>query len=367
MIQRAQVTFKSQSQADRFPALWRRPDGTLLLLYNEIVGKTRFDWDRQCHVIMASDDDGRSWREVDRINQRTRDQEQASVCDFYRFSKLNDGRLILNGPVRYPGRGGCGQQGPAWLESHDDGKTWSDLIELHVDPPGSVNGMYRPRQLPDGTLGAPGILFGEADGKKNSPRHELICKQTFCVSEDGGRHWTVRSTLYDGQYFPFCLGENDFAIDDAGCLRLFTREDLGYGSGIEFISDDLGYTWTARPQRFMGHHIAVDRLPGGRGLMAVYRVCHYRAPAAVGAWWDDGSTFGQHCHIDQIAWIGRYGADVSQWVASEDGKFLVAYAIAPQAKYNQDVLVYVARFGLDDFRSVATTEAVIDPRGNSKA
>jgi hypothetical protein len=37
-----QVTQPGGQHIDRFPALWRRKDGSLLLIYQEIIGKNRF-------------------------------------------------------------------------------------------------------------------------------------------------------------------------------------------------------------------------------------------------------------------------------------------------------------------------------------
>ena len=52
-----QVTQPSGEHIDRFPALWRRKDGSLLLIYQEITGKNRFQGEG-CHVLMASTDEG---------------------------------------------------------------------------------------------------------------------------------------------------------------------------------------------------------------------------------------------------------------------------------------------------------------------
>ena len=53
-----QVTEGDDEHIDRFPALWRRQDGSLLLVYQEISGRNRFKGSG-CHVLLASGDEGR--------------------------------------------------------------------------------------------------------------------------------------------------------------------------------------------------------------------------------------------------------------------------------------------------------------------
>jgi len=173
----------------------------------------------------------------------------------------------------------------------------------------------------------------------------------FLLSHDQGRSWTTRSTLYEGTFFPYYLCEPSWAITPEGHYRVFTREDLGWGPGVEFTSTDEGLTWATRPQRFMGHHVFADMLPDGRGLLAVFRGCHgchYIHMPAVGAWWDDGSAWGRFLHLDNLSTGARYHADMSQWVALADGSVMVAYSLPPRR--DCEVRVHVARFTLEQFR-----------------
>ena len=71
-----QVTQPGGEHIDRFPALWRRKDGSLLLIYQEITGKNRFQGEG-CHVLMASADEGRTWREERRALRWTKGVENA--------------------------------------------------------------------------------------------------------------------------------------------------------------------------------------------------------------------------------------------------------------------------------------------------
>jgi len=73
-----QVTSGDDEHVDRFPALWRR-DGSLLLIYQFISGRNRFKGSG-CHVLLASTDEGQTWREEQRAFPWSRDEEDASAA-----------------------------------------------------------------------------------------------------------------------------------------------------------------------------------------------------------------------------------------------------------------------------------------------
>jgi hypothetical protein len=169
----------------------------------------------------------------------------------------------------------------------------------------------------------------------------------FMVSKDEGKTWQTRSVLYEGRTFPYQLCEPSWIISSGGHFRVFTREDLGFGPGVEFLSKDQGKTWESSPMRFMGHHIFADFLPDGKGVLASFRVAHYIHMPAVGMWWDDGSKWGKFLHLDNIFTNERYHADVSQWIDLGHGTYMVAYSLPPRP--GSEVRVKVARFRLDQF------------------
>lgn len=78
-MQIVQVTSGDDEHVDRFPALWRRGDGSLLLSFQEISGRNRFKGSG-CHVMLASADEGRTWREEQRVFPWSRDEENASAA-----------------------------------------------------------------------------------------------------------------------------------------------------------------------------------------------------------------------------------------------------------------------------------------------
>lgn len=347
-----QVTEGDDEHIDRFPALWRRQDGSLLLVYQEISGRNRFKGSG-CHVFLASSDEGRTWREERRAFPWTQGEENASAGhatspgDYCRFTALPDGRLVY-----------CGQApgGGVLVVSRDefrDGPNEWEIIRPTYGAPRSERCLYHLRVLPGGAWAASGTWQerfdhtrdAQQDWRRGLNRGGL----EFLLCRDEGRTWTTRSTLYDGTFFPYQLCEPSWAIMPDGRYRVFTREDLGFGPGVEFTSEDQGLTWQAAPMRFMGHHIFADTLPDGQGLLACYRACHYIHMPAVGAWWDDGSTWGRFLHLDNTNTGGRYHADMSQWVAMPDGAFLVAYSLPPER--GMEVRVRVARFPLDAFQA----------------
>ena len=358
-MERTEITFGEELRADRFAALWRRDDGSLLLMYQEMAGgeiPVRFKGETSCHVMLASTDEGRTWREEKRVfpwrrgrpgepsaSENASAGRAASPGDFCRLTRLPDGRALMNGQA--PGGGFFAISRDDFRDEQD---RWEIIRPRHDQP---ITQMHHLRILPDGTWAMVGTWEEGTEGFQDERRHRKRARLVFLVSSDEGRTWTARSTLYDGKFFPFLLCEPSWVIGPEGHFRVFTREDMGYGPGVEFTSRDDGRTWQGKPMKFMGHHIYCENLPGGRGVLAVFRVCHYRSMPAVGAWWDDGSRWGRYLHVANINWGGRYFADVSQWVESTDGRFLVAYSLPPEAKYAQEVRVYVARFSLEEFES----------------
>jgi len=346
-----QVTSGDDEHVDRFPALWRRRDGSLLLIYQFISGRNRFKGSG-CHVLLASSDEGQTWREEQRAFPWSRDEENASAAhatspgDYCRFTALPDGRLAYYGQAPDGGMIILSRD-----EFRDPPEAW-EIIRPTYDVTRPNRCLYHIRVLTDGSWA---MLSTWEERHDVTPEQQQGWQRglnpagmDFLLSHDQGRSWNVRSTLYEGTFFPYYLCEPSWAITPEGHYRVFTREDLGWGPGVEFTSTDEGRTWEAQPQRFMGHHIFADMLPDGRGLLAVFRGCHYIHMPAVGAWWDDGSAWGRFLHLDNLSTGARYHADMSQWVALPDGSVMVAYSLPPQR--DCEVRVHVARFTLEQFR-----------------
>jgi len=350
-----QVTQPGGEHIDRFPALWRRKDGSLLLIYQEITGKDRFKGEG-CHVLTASTDEGKTWHEERRALRWTKGVENASAGraespgDYCRFSALPDGRLVYHGQSADGGLIYLSKE-----EFRDDPSAWQVVRASYpanrADRPTKGACFYHLRVLPDGTWAMFATWlqrFDDAKGASTDYRRGLNRGGLdFLVSRDEGRTWSVRSTLYEGTWFPYLLCEPTWTIGADGSFRVFTREDMGHGPGVEFRSSDQGRTWTSAPMCFMGHHIYAEQLPGGKGLLACYRVPHYIHFPAVGAWWDDGSPCGRFLHLDNVSTSNRYQADMSQWVAMPEGTYLCAYSLPPASR--QEVRVRVARFSLEAF------------------
>lgn len=273
-----------------------------------------------------------------------------SPGDYCRFAPLPDGRLVYHGQSE-----GGGLLVISRDEFRDDPSAWqtirADYPSDRADRPRANAAFYCLRELEGGTWAMLATWMERLDSAPgaNKDWRRGTCRGglDFLSSDDEGKTWSVRSTLWEGTWFPHMLCEPAWAIADDGTFRVFTREDMGHGPGLEFRSIDQGKTWTAVPMRFMGHHIFADTLADGRGLLASYRAPHYIHMPAVAAWWDDGSPWGRFLHIDNVHTGNRYEADMSQWVRLADGSFLVAYSIPPQR--GSEVRVRVARFGLDAF------------------
>jgi hypothetical protein len=362
-----QVTQPGGEHIDRFPALWRRKDGSLLLIYQEITGKNRFKGEG-CHVLMAATDEGKTWREERRALPWTKGVENASAGraespgDYCRFSGLPDGRLVYHGQSADGGLLYLSKE-----EFRDEPAAWQMVRASYpadrADRPTKGTCFYHLRVLRDGSWAIFATWQQRFEDREKDPKAAAQDYRRglnrggldFLISRDEGRTWSVRSTLYEGTWFPYLLCEPSWAIGADGVFRVFTREDMGHGPGVEFRSSDQGRTWTAAPMRFMGHHIYAEHLPGGKGLLACYRVPHYIHFPAVGAWWDDGSPWGRFLHLDNVSTSNRYQADMSQWVAMPDGTFICAYSLPPAS--GQEVRVRVARFSLEAFAAPGVSTA----------
>jgi len=346
------VTEAATGRANRFPALWKRNDGSLILVYQEISGVDRFRAERRCHVMLSSSDNGKNWCEEKRFfhwerksgtvtNASTGDMN--SPGDFCRFSELPDGRLVYygqspSGGLLYVSRD----------EFRDDEREWKIIRPSFEGTSLSVK-LYHLRVLPGGEWAMAGTWLGKASSALDTRIPEGSCDHAgllFLTSCDEGKNWKIRSTLYDGKLFPFHLCEPSWSIYHDGSFHMFTRDQTGYGPGLEFISNDAGHSWTASPMRFMGHHIYADSIRGGK-IMASFRACHHIRMPAVGLWLDDGGKWGRFLHLDDINMNCRYHSDVSQWIELPDGNYMVAYSLPPDTKL--DVGVKVAKFSTCEF------------------
>lgn len=355
MPEKKQLTFGDDLRVDRFPALWRVDENVLRLIYLEIV-PYRFKWEKRALVLLKSEDNGQTWNEEKRLFEMQRGKDDWIFNDYFRVSRLNDGRLILPGTIHFNETGGNSRKA-IWLTSEDNGASWQGPLEISTDFPEPITNVYRVRTLPDGSLGMFGSSLENSSDALGLEKGKSRCRLLFFVSSDAGKSWRTRSVLYNGTFFPFMLCEPDFVVGRNGVLRVYTREDSGFGPGVEFVSTDGGRSWTNCPMRFMGHHIACDNLSCDRGILLVYRACHSRTLPSVGAWWDDGSAWGKYLYIDGVRHGNRYFSDVSEWIELEDGEFLVAYSMPERAEESLEVRIFTSVFSLDEFKSPTFQDA----------
>ena len=328
---------------DRFPDVVRLRDGRLMLGYRELDGDQRFRDPTRRLALLFSDDEGETWG-----GRRTffdDDHRSDGVFpsnDYFRFSRLPDDRLVMaSGSVIRSG--GEERREAAWTETMDEGETWFPPRPLGFP----ARNAYRVRALADGALAMPAQWSEEIDWPSHDPGYARRSSVGFYVTEDGGESWELRSTLYDGPMFPMQICEPDCVVLGDGTVRLYSRDELGFGPGMLFTSRDHGRTWSSEPMRFLGHHLAADVVEETGRPLVCFRACHVKWAPAVGAWLDDGSCWGRLLQIHRGAPAGRYHADVGQWVRLRDGRFLVPYSITTEEE--KEVHVWVATFRLEDF------------------
>lgn len=222
--------WRSPGRFTKNPDIVRLDTGRLLFVYSD----TDFHWsmDIQIITIIASDDDGLTWRkfaEVDRASLKSGDERLVTP----RLSLLSDGRLAVI--CDHDDFGHFHEnQGPGnWIWwSTDGGETWSE-----PDKENRIEGFEPDRiiELPDGRL---------AVGTHVMLAESQMYAEVMSVSEDDGKSWHRESIVaHDGYHF-FCEGAM-VLLDGGKTLACVMRENRSNGTPcFVAFSDDMGKTWT---------------------------------------------------------------------------------------------------------------------------
>jgi len=236
------------------PDIIELPSGRLMLVYADT--EKHFSQEDQHLVILASDDQGRTWRKHAVVaSHDKRKGEERLVTP--RLSLLKDGRLVVLIDQDDWGHFHEDQtSGIMAFWSTDQGDTWSSPQLMP-----RVKGFEPDRMLdlPDGTLGfAAHVMRGESQEFAD----------VLYVSEDQGKTWRERATIAHDGFHRFCEGA--IVILDGGKeLACVLRENhsAGIPSFVAF-SKDSGKTWS-KPQMlpFAVHRPYVKQLADGRVLV----------------------------------------------------------------------------------------------------
>ncbi|MEO2045307.1 MAG: sialidase family protein [Pirellulales bacterium] len=212
-----------------WPNLTRLPDGAIAAnIYNQLI---HGDWEGDVEC-WASEDEGRTWalRGTPAPHEPTTNRMNIAA------GLAQDGTLIVLAsgwsprlPVGQYSRPPEAQVLPTWASrSKDGGRTW-DVHKEAVLPKRLLIPFGDIVQLTDGALGA--SVYDPAEEGNSSH---------FCVSKDGGRTWSLRGTVRDGD-----ANETALVVLPKGRLLAAVRTDYNRDMALH-VSDDAGATWTHR-------------------------------------------------------------------------------------------------------------------------
>jgi Neuraminidase (sialidase) len=224
-------------------------------------------------MAVRSSDNGKTWGKPDVAIDTDRDDRDPSVAC------LKDGTLLLNWFTLHKN-----QAAVLLARSSDNGKTWSEPVQLKLESPYEFACSSPVRQLPDGSL----ILGLYCDDEKT----KVACGATV-KSYDGGRTWKDLA-LIDEKAGIYLDAETDVVpLKDGKLLAALrsSRVDMHYA-----ISDDLGKTWgPVKSFGFKGHCPYFLRHNSGVILLA------HRVPATSLHWTaDEGKTWHGPVRIDTV-------------------------------------------------------------------
>jgi hypothetical protein len=261
-----------------FPDVCRLRNGDLYCVFYSGYGhvSTPNDkWPKGGRIMaVRSTDNGKTWsKPVVAIDTDLDDRDPSVAC-------LKDGTLLLNWFTLQKN-----QAAVLLVRSTDNGKTWSEPVQLKLDSPYSFACSAPVRQLPDGSL-----ILGlyHEDGKKG------LAFGATVRSYDGGQTWKDLALIGEKASVPLDAETDVVSLKDGKLLAALrsSKVDMHYA-----ISDDSGKTWgPVRSFGVKGHCPYFLRHSSGVILLA------HRVPATSLHWTaDEGQTWHGPVRIDTVA------------------------------------------------------------------
>jgi sialidase-1 len=274
----------------------RLKDGRWLFIYSRFLTGSGSDHDAAVLASRISTDDGKSWSTRDEIVVSHEGGFNVMSVTLRRLPKTNEIGLFY---LRKNSMSDCR---PVLRRSKDEGKTWSEPIEII---PETEIGYYvvnndRILILPSGRLVVPATLHQNKEGK-----FESIGRAMCYLSDDGGKSWRRNRTILS-----LPVPGSKTGLQEPGVVRLrdgrillWARTDQG--TQWQSYSTDNGETFRdpqPGPLRSPTAPASIKRIPSTGELLAVWNDNYAplsgghggaRTPLAVAISSDEGRTWQQ--------------------------------------------------------------------------
>ena len=201
-------------------------DGKLLFVFSRFT-EGGGDNDRAHLARTYSEDGGRTWSEPDVVVETEGRMNVMSVS----LLRLASGELMMS----YLRKNSTSDCRPVVRFSHDEGRTWSEPVEVTEEVCYYVVNNDRVVQLSSGRLVMPVAVYCPEHGK-----HGVAPSRCF-ISDDGGRTWRMGKGEARMQEGVDAQEPGVVELED-GRLMMLIRNRIGYI--YRSYSEDGGETWT---------------------------------------------------------------------------------------------------------------------------
>ncbi len=279
------IVDKEKGQYLGHPSTYRTDDGTIICVYPKGHG-------RGAVQMKKSTNGGKTWSE--RLPTPKSWETSQEVPTLYEmFDKEGKKRIVMFSGRPYNNKDGYNR----YAYSDDDGKTWSEFIDIKNQMAGIV---VMSDLIPLNTgKGHYMASYHTGDWGKDSEGSYGTLRQMVTFTEDAGRTWSDPVTVFPGtRRLHLCEG-GFVRSPDGKEIALLLRENTRNNNSQVMFSRDEGKTWTAPrplPGALCGDRHQAIYLPDGRLFIQFRDLSASKNPEN-----KSSPTEG-----DWVAWVGTY-------------------------------------------------------------
>ena len=260
----------------------RLESGDILYIYTSYNGTSGDDHASARLVSRVSRNYGATWSEQDELVLENEGRLNVMSVSLLR---LRDHSIALF----YLVKESAGDCRPYLRYSYDEGKSWTERVEILHEPSYNVVNNSRAVLLTEGRIVLPVArhAYRGGDVYNYDSTATLFC----LISDDWGRHWTQSENVPNAQNIMY---QEPGVVELADGRLLMTIRNA---SGRQYFaySDDRGATWSDSEPSILvspASPATIKRVPGSDNLIAVWNESHdKRNPLTVAALTPDGKEF----------------------------------------------------------------------------